>query len=116
MIGHQNNSEDIKYCLSELKKPGFYLGFDHLNPLMSAASEANVVSLAAQGYGDRLMLSHDCIFVWLGRPMTPPPEFAQWYPDYLFKNILPKMKDAGVTDEQIRGMLVDNPRRFFGGA
>lgn len=29
--------------------------------------------------------------------------------------LLPKMKAAGVTDEQIRCILVDNPRRFFGG-
>ena len=40
---------------------------------------------------------------------------ANWYPDYLFKKILPKIKAAGVTDEQIRGIFVENPRRFFGG-
>jgi predicted metal-dependent phosphotriesterase family hydrolase len=33
-----------------------------------------------------------------------------------FKKLLPKMKAAGVTDEQIRNILVDNPRRFLGGA
>jgi phosphotriesterase-related protein len=114
MIGHQNNSEDIEYALAQLEKPGFYLGFDRVNPLMSAASEDNIVSLAAQGYGDRIMLSHDCIFVWLGRPGNLPPQFANWHPDYLFTNLIPKMVAAGVTDEQIRGILVDNPRKFFG--
>ncbi len=116
MIGHQNNSEVIEYALSELERPGFYLGFDRINPLMSAASEDNIVSLVAQGSGDRIMLSHDCIFVWLGRPGSLPPQYAHWYPDYLFINLIPKMKAAGVTDEQVRGILVDNPRRFFGGA
>ena len=48
----------------QLKKPGFYLGFDRCNPLMSPASEDNIVSLVMQGYGDRVMLSHDCIFMW----------------------------------------------------
>ena len=115
MIGHQNNSEDIGYALSQLKKPGFYLGFDRCNPLMSPASEDNIVSLVTQGYGDRVMLSHDCIFMWLGRPGILPPQFSNWYPDYLFKKILPKMKAAGVTEEQIRGIFVENPRRFFGG-
>jgi phosphotriesterase-related protein len=115
MIGHQNNSMVIEYALSQLEKPGFYLGFDRVNPLMSAASEENVVSLVARGYGDRLMLSHDCIFVWLGRPGKLPPQYADWRPDYLFKRLLPKMKAAGITDEQIRGILVDNPRKFFGG-
>jgi phosphotriesterase-related protein len=115
MIGHQNNSEDIEYALSQLKKPDFFLGFDRVNPLMSAASEDNIVSLVARGYDRRVMLSHDCIFVWLGRPGNLPPQFIDWRPDYLFKRILPKMKKAGISDEQIRSILVDNPRRFFGG-
>ena len=115
MIGHQNNSESIDYALRQLEKPGFYLGFDRVNPLMSTAAEDNIVSLVARGYGDRIMISHDCIFVWLGRPGTLPPQYAEWYPDYLFKKLLPKMKRAGVTDEQIRSILVDNPRRFFAG-
>jgi len=115
MIGHQNNSESIDYALRQLEKPGFYLCFDRVNPLMSTAAEDNIVSLVARGYGDRIMISHDCIFVWLGRPGTLPPQYAEWYPDYLFKKLLPKMKRAGVTDEQIRRILVDNPRRFFSG-
>jgi phosphotriesterase-related protein len=113
MIGHQNNSEAIEYALSQLEKPGFYLGFDRINPLMSAESENNIVLLVARGFGDRIMLSHDCIFFWLGRPGNLPPKYAGWYPDYLFKQLLPKMRAAGITDEQIQGMLVDNPRRFF---
>ncbi len=116
MIGHQNNSVDLDYALSQIEKPGFYLGFDRLNPLMSTAAEDNIVTLVVRGYGDRIMLSHDCIFVWLGRPGKLPPQYADWYPDFLFKRLLPKMKASGVTDEQIRSILVDNPRRFFGGA
>jgi phosphotriesterase-related protein len=116
MIGHQNNSEAIDYALRQLQKPGFYLGFDRVNPLMSPAAEDNIVSLMVRGYGDRIMLSHDCIFVWLGRPGTLLPQYAEWYPDFLFKKLLPKMKRAGVTDEQIMRVLVDNPRRLFAGA
>jgi phosphotriesterase-related protein len=115
MIGHQNNSEDIEYAYSQLEKPGFYLGFDRVNPLMSGASEDNIVSLMVRGYGDRIMISHDCIFYWLGRPGRLSPQFADWHPDYLFKKLLPKMRAANVTDEQIRGILVGNPRKFFGG-
>jgi phosphotriesterase-related protein len=115
MIGHQNNSEIIDYALFQLGKPGFYLGFDRVNPLMSAASEDNIVALVNRGFGDRIIISHDCIFVWLGRPGNFPAQFAGWYPDYLFKKLVPKMKAAGIGDEQIRGILVDNPRRFFGG-
>ena len=115
MIGHQNNSADIEYALSELENPGFYLGFDRVNPLMSTAAEDNIARLVLRGYGDRIMISHDCIFVWLGRPGNLPAQYADWYPDYLFRKLIPRMKAAGVTDEQIRGLLEDNPRRFLGG-
>ena len=33
----------------------------------------------------------------------------------MFKNLLPKMREAGVSDDKIRTMLVDNPRRWFAG-
>jgi phosphotriesterase-related protein len=116
MIGHQNNSEDISYALDQLDKPGFYLGFDRVNPLMSAVSEDNIVSLVAQGFGDRIMLSHDCIFMWLGRPGKLPGQYSEWYPDYIFKRLLPKMKAAAISESQIFDILVENPRRFLGGA
>ncbi len=116
MIGHQNNSEDIGYALTQLAKPGFYLGFDRTNPLMSAASENNIVSLVVQGFGDRIMISHDCIFMWLGRPGKLPLQYAAWRPDYLFKRLIPKMNKAGISKQVIDGILVDNPRRFLGGA
>lgn len=116
MIGHQNNSTDIDYALGQLAKPGFYLGFDRVNPLMSEASEANIVSLVSLGFGDRIMLSHDCIFMWLGRPGKLPEKYGEWYPDYIFRRLLPKMRAAGITESQITEILVDNPRRFLTGA
>jgi len=116
MIGHQNNSEDIGYALGQLTKPHFYLGFDRSNPLMSPSSEDNIIELVKRGYGSRIMLSHDYIFYWLGRSGKLDPKYAAWYPDYIFKMLIPKMKAAGITEQQIRGMLVENPRRFFGGS
>ena len=114
MIGHQNNSLELEYALRQLERPGFYLGFDRLNPLMSPKAEDNIVALVARGYADRIMVSHDCIFFWLGRPGKLQTKYADWYPDFLFKRLLPKMSAAGVTDKQIQSILVDNPMRFFG--
>jgi predicted metal-dependent phosphotriesterase family hydrolase len=31
----------------------------------------------------------------------------------VFQNIVPALKRAGVSEEKIRAMLVDNPRRYF---
>jgi len=49
MIGHQNNSTVLEYALTQLEKPGFYLGFDRVNPLESPVAEDNIVSLVLQG-------------------------------------------------------------------
>jgi len=113
MIGHQNNAVDIAYPLSELQRPGFYIAFDRTNPLESPKAEDNAISLVKQGYVDRIILSHDCILVWLGRPITLPAHWAEWNPLYLYRRMIPKMKAAGITEEQINTILVSNPRRLF---
>lgn len=113
MIGHQNNSVDLAYPLSELQRPGFYIAFDRTNPLESPKAEDNAISLVKQGHADRIILSHDCILVWLGRPITHPASWAEWNPLYLHRRMIPKMKAAGVTEEQINTILVSNPRRLF---
>ncbi len=115
IIGHQNNSDDLDYHLSQAQKPGFYLGFDRTAniPMEPPGSEDNIITLIKQGYADRLILSHDSITVWLGRPWVRPATWADWTPLYLHTKLVPKMKAAGVTDEQIKTIFVDNPRRFF---
>jgi phosphotriesterase-related protein len=73
----------------------------------------------AIGYADHIMLSHDHIASWLGRPFELPDLvqalLANWSYSHVFKNVIPEVKKAGVTDEQINKMLVENPKRLFGG-
>ena len=38
-----------------------------------------------------------------------------WNPSHFSLRIVPKLKDRGVSDEQIDALLVENPRRFFAG-
>jgi phosphotriesterase-related protein len=115
MIGHQNNSLDINYHLSQLKQPGFFISFDRTGSINGPAAEDCIIELIKQGHADRLTLSHDSIGVWLGRPIDLGPAAADWYPTYIHNKLIPKMTAAGVTDKQIRTMLVDNPRRLFTG-
>ena len=51
---------------------------------------------------------------WTSSAHNPP--FADERPDYLHitHNVLPTLLEAGVTQEQIDVVLVENPRRFFG--
>jgi phosphotriesterase-related protein len=38
---------------------------------------------------------------------------AKWHPTHIFEDIIPVLQKAGVTNEQINKLLVENPRRFF---
>jgi len=118
LIGHQNNSIDVNYHLAQLEKPGFFIGFDRTG-LRDVKAEDCIIELVKKGYANRVLLSHDAIGVWLGRPFTWPAAMKTleetWYPTYIHKKLVPKMKEAGVTDEQITTMLVENPRRLLTG-
>jgi phosphotriesterase-related protein len=69
--------------------------------------------LLAEGYGDRIHLSHDACFYDF---MVGDPFFADERPDYLLisNRVIPTLLEAGVTQEQRDQMMVENPKRFFG--
>jgi phosphotriesterase-related protein len=78
-----------------------------------------LAEMIRRGYADRIMLSHDYVAKWLGRPFEFPAVFqsllANYHPTHLFKNVIPALKDRGVTDAQIRTIIEENPRRIFAG-
>jgi phosphotriesterase-related protein len=78
-----------------------------------------LLDLIAKGYHDQLMISHDYVCTFLGRPLKLPeaalPFVANWHPTHLFRNIIPALKQGGVSDEQIKTIVEDNPRRLFEG-
>jgi phosphotriesterase-related protein len=80
---------------------------------------ASLVKLIKAGAGDRVVVSHDSVWCWKGEPF--PPELLANLPDDIFdpthfsKRIIPQLREAGVTDDEIDQLLVENPRRFFEG-
>ena len=115
VIAHAGDSNDLAY-LRAIADTGAWLGCDrfnieHFNP--DAQRIETLVKLLAEGYGDRVHLSHDaaCFIDF----MVGDPAFANERPDYLHisTKILPALRDAGVTDEQIDELMIANPRRFF---
>lgn len=119
MIGHVSNSRDIEYHKAILAK-GVNIAFDRIGLDIITPFDINVKNVAELcklGYADKIMLSHDTVNVWLGR-MTEVPEkykpgFQNWRIDHISKDFLPALKAQGVTDEQIKTMMVDNPRNLF---
>jgi phosphotriesterase-related protein len=118
MVAHAGDSPDIDY-LRELADTGATLGYDRFNMVFYESDEtrlATLTTLLAQGYGDRIQLAHDASSFW--EPAVGNPLFADEVLDYchISRTILPALLEAGVTQAQIDGMLVENPRRFFAGA
>ena len=119
MIGHVSNSKDIEYHKAILAK-GVYIAFDRIGldifmPFDVIAK--NVAALCKAGFANQIMLSHDTCNVWLGRPYdTPEPvmqALAGWRIDTVSKSFIPALKFYGVTDDQIKAMMVDNPKNLF---
>src|SRR5262249_60222558 len=75
---------------------------------------AVLAGLPGLGFGGRLVLSHDTVWGWRGRELKLPAEtLARWKPTYVLREILPKLRAAGVAEEKLQAMLVENPRRYF---
>lgn len=115
VIAHAGDSNDLDY-LRAIADRGATLGCDrfgieHFNALDKRI--ATLVALLAEGYADRIILSHDAASFY--DFMTGDPKFADEKPDYTLvpRTVVPALLEAGVTQEQIDTMLIDNPRRYF---
>ncbi len=119
IIGHSCGSADLGYHTAMLDR-GCLIGFDrfgldflHPDKLRLAA----LIGLLGVGYASQIVLSHDTVACWLGRGLSMPPETAKlvqnWTPTHVLKNIVPALRNAGVGEDKIRTMMVENPRRFF---
>jgi phosphotriesterase-related protein len=122
IVGHSCGTADLAYHLSLLDR-GVFLGFDRFGLEALFPDRLRIASLAgllAVGYARQIVLSHDYVGCFLGRSMFRTPESRQglekWGYTHLFKEVLPKLRGIGISEVQIRTMMVDNPQRFFGGA
>jgi len=118
VLGHVGDSADID-MLRRLADRGSLLGMDRfgLDVLLPFEQRVGTVArMCALGYADKLVLSQDasCFMDWF-------PEDAlaaaapNWHYNHITDDVLPALRERGVTEEQITTMLVDNPRHYFGG-
>ena len=116
IIGHSGDTTDLEY-LEELTASGSYLGMDRFGIDTILAFEDRVNTVAAmceRGHANRMVLSHDanCFTDWLpegaASAMLP-----NWHYQHIHNDVIPALKKRGVADEQIRTMMVENPRAIF---
>lgn len=116
IIGHSGDSDDIDY-LRRLMDRGSYIGMDRFGLEMILPTEkrvATIAQLCRLGYAERMVLSHDasCFFDWYD-PALMRQAAPNWHYNFIPDEVIPALRRAGVSEEEIRMMTVDNPRRIF---
>jgi phosphotriesterase-related protein len=116
VIGHSGDTTDIDY-LEELIASGSFIGMDRFGADVFLPFEDRVNTVARmceRGHADKMVLSHDasCFIDWLPEELVPV-VLPNWHYLHIHNDVIPALKQRGVTDEQLTTMLVDNPATIF---
>lgn len=125
IIGHMCGNTNPAYH-KEVLGQGVRIGFDRfgIQVLVGAPFDQEriktLVTLLNEGYEDQILLSHDSIVVWLGRPPVMNEQVSQimgnWQPAHIFDNILPVLREKGINETQFDKMLGGNAKALFAGS
>jgi phosphotriesterase-related protein len=115
VLGHSGDTTDADH-LTELAEAGFVLGMDRFGINLETTFEARadiVVEMCRRGFAEQMVLAHDanCSFDWVQQEVMA--FLPQWHYLHIEQDVLPYLREHGVTDEQIQTMLVDVPRRVL---
>ena len=122
-LAHTGDTDDLDYIERVLDK-GVWIGMDRygLNIFLPTEKRnATVTALLERGHADRMHLSHDyCATIdWypveLDLQLMESGAVDDWSMTMIFDTVIPTLRDAGMTDEQLETMLVENPRRWLTG-
>ncbi len=116
VVGHSGDSTDLDY-LTTLMEAGSFIGMDRfgIDVLLPFEQRVETVAeLCRRGYAERMVLSHDasCFIDWFPTA-TKEAAVPNWHYTHIHDDVLPALRERGVSEAQITTMLVDNPRRYF---
>lgn len=92
---------------------GAYVALDHVGPddddahVTDRERAALVVELVEAGHADRILLSSNAVGVAKGQPDHELPY------SYILSTFVPLLAKEGLTDEDVKHILVDNPRALL---
>lgn len=122
LVGHSDGTPDHWYQRA-LAERGAYVGFDRFGISLFQPDEVrirNILKLAEAGHLERILVSHDSIVCWLGRPVPFANSFEQllemlpkWRSTYIFREVIPRLREGGLSERDVETILVDNPGRLF---
>jgi len=127
IIGHCGDSNDIGY-LERILKRCSYIGMDRFGILQFNSLKnriATIKKLCDLGWETKILLSHDLVLYSDDGKNKWDPKRKTWFTEaydndgklidftFISKTVIPRMIEAGITENQIKAMTVDNPRTIF---
>jgi phosphotriesterase-related protein len=116
IIGHCGDSNDFDY-LQQVADAGSIIGMDRFGIDSYNSPEnriATVAEMCRRGYADRMILSHDAsVFSVNTEPQHRARVFPNWHYNYVSDTVIPALRERGVTEAQIRQMMVENAKRIL---
>jgi phosphotriesterase-related protein len=121
-IAHTGDTDDLDYIERVLDK-GVYIGMDRYGLEIFLPIEkrnATVTALLERGHADRMFLSQDycATFDWypveIEQQLLDAGAAKGWSMTLVFDEVIPALREAGMTDDQLQTMMVENPRRWLG--
>ena len=121
IIGHASDCTDVDY-LETFLKLGCHLSFDRIGPHQdnNLAHATTVKALIDRGWINRITLSHDhCVYLDFGKANFEKTYAAGPYGlrldfTYISRCFLDRLREHGVTEEQIDTMMIANPAKLYG--
>jgi phosphotriesterase-related protein len=120
-IAHTGDTADLDY-IERLLDKGVYIGMDRYGLEIFLPMEqrnATVTALLERGYADRMFLSQDfCATLdWyppeVARQMMAAGAAKDWSMTLVLDQVIPTLREAGMTDAQLETMMVENPKRWL---
>ncbi len=120
-IAHTGDTDDLDY-IERVLDTGVYIGMDRYGLeifLPIETRNATVTALLERGYADRMFLSQDFCATLDWYPVEVAEQLLaagaakDWSMTLVFDQVIPALREAGMTDDQLETMMVENPKRWL---
>jgi len=119
-IAHTGDTDDLDY-IERLLDTGCWIGMDRYGLdifLPTEQRQKTVLALLEKGHANRMFLSQDwCSTLDYFTPeieeQLVPTAAPNWSMTFLFEQVIPELKERGMTDEQLDQMMVENPKHWL---
>jgi phosphotriesterase-related protein len=116
VIGHCGDTEDLDY-LEKILRRGSTIGMDRFGIdiiLPTKQRVGTIAELVRRGFASQIVLSHDasCHIDWFPRDLIEK-TVPNWNFLHISEDVIPALRESGVSEPEIQAMTVDNPRRIF---